>query len=89
MTGMGDRLSGARKAVGLTQQRVADDLKVTRQAVSSWEKGRSPPNALELVKLITLYGVSADYVLFGLGSGMVRDELARIFRRETASSGPL
>lgn len=35
----GFRLMNARKALGLTQQQIADQLRVSRQTVVGWEKG--------------------------------------------------
>lgn len=35
----GFRLMNARKALGLTQQQIADQLTVSRQTVVGWEKG--------------------------------------------------
>ena len=39
--GFGPRLAGLRRAAGLTQQQLAEQLFVTRQAVSRWESGVS------------------------------------------------
>ena len=45
----GDRLQEARKRSGLTQEEFAEQLQVSRQAVSKWESGRGYP---ELEKLL-------------------------------------
>ena len=42
--GFGPRLAGLRRAAGLTQQQLAEQLFVTRQAVSRWESGRTQPD---------------------------------------------
>lgn len=44
MIGFGDRLRELRKKHGLTQERVAERLGVTYQAVSKWETGVTSPN---------------------------------------------
>lgn len=45
----GERLQAARKRSGLTQEEFAEQLRVSRQAVSKWESGRGYP---ELEKLL-------------------------------------
>lgn len=62
---VGQRLRDARRAVGLTQQVVADRLKCSRRAVSEWETGvRQPHTALP--ELAALYGVSTSFLLYGV-----------------------
>ncbi len=39
--GFGPRLARLRRAAGITQQQLAEQLCVTRQAVSRWESGVS------------------------------------------------
>lgn len=52
-----------RKDHGDTQQSLADKLNVVKYTVSSWEQEKSEPNHDMLVKICTLYNVSADYLL--------------------------
>ncbi|MFK5278488.1 helix-turn-helix transcriptional regulator, partial [Lacticaseibacillus paracasei] len=40
---LGSRLKQLRKARGMTQSQLADDLFVSRKTVSSWETGRNQP----------------------------------------------
>ena len=44
MTGLGGKIAGKRKDLGLTQQEFADRLSVTRQTVSRWEAGTVFPD---------------------------------------------
>jgi transcriptional regulator with XRE-family HTH domain len=44
---------------------LAEYLGVTRQAVSRWESGATLPDALNLVRLAELFGVSIDWLLRG------------------------
>lgn len=46
-----------------SQQELADQLHVTRQTISKWERGRSYPDLESLVVLTQLFEVSADYLL--------------------------
>ena len=60
---LGEKLTQARKAVGLTQADVAARLNVSRQAVSRWESGQSKPSTEKLLALSNLYGISLDHLL--------------------------
>lgn len=62
---IGERLRRARIAAKLTQQDVATDFLRSRQAISSWESGRTMPDLLELRELAMLYGVTPDRILIG------------------------
>lgn len=57
---MSDIISGIRTEKGLTQQEMARELFVTRQAVSRWETGETTPG-IDMVKLICVtYGVPLE-----------------------------
>ena len=60
---LGEKLTQARKASGLTQADIAARLSVSRQAVSRWESGQSKPSTEKLLALGALYGVSIDQLL--------------------------
>ena len=60
---LGEKLTQARKAAGLTQADVAARLNVSRQAVSRWESGQSKPSTEKLLALGELYGVFIDQLL--------------------------
>ena len=62
--GLRHRLREARRAVGLTQQQVAERLGSSRRAVVEWEGGQRRPH-VALPKLAELYGVSTSYLLDG------------------------
>ena len=54
-----------RKAKGLTQEQLAEELGVSRQAVSKWESGQSIPDVDKLAALSRFFGVTADSLLGG------------------------
>lgn len=62
---MAQRLVDRRKAVGLSQEALAAQLGVSRQAVSKWERSESSPDTDNLIALAALYGVSLDELLYG------------------------
>lgn len=60
---IGTRLKNARTKIGLTQERVAEEIGVSRQSVSNWENNRSYPDIVSVIKLSDLYSVSLDKLL--------------------------
>lgn len=59
----GEKLQLLRKARGLSQEALAEQLGVTRQAVSKWELGDATPDLENVVALARFFGVSTDYLL--------------------------
>ena len=49
----------------LTQEQVAEDIKVTRQTISNWENERSYPDIMNVIDLSNLYSLSLDDLLKG------------------------
>lgn len=60
---LGERLREIRQLRNLTQNDVANFLKIKRQTYSSYERNRSLPDANTLSLLATYFTVSADYLL--------------------------
>lgn len=58
-----EKLIGLRRREGLSQERLADRLGVTRQSVSKWEGGAAMPELEKLIALSELFGVSVDYLI--------------------------
>ena len=56
---LGEVLKKHRTECKMTQEFVAHELGVSRQAVSKWEKGTSDPSTHNLIALAELYGVDA------------------------------
>ncbi|WP_119325436.1 helix-turn-helix transcriptional regulator [Companilactobacillus musae] len=59
----GNRLKQERQKKQMTQQKVADDLNVSRQTISSWETENSYPDIESLIQLSNYYQVSLDTLL--------------------------
>ena len=57
------KLVNLRKQKGLTQMDLAEQLNVSRQAISRWEVGAAVPSTDNLKVLGDLYGVPVDYLL--------------------------
>lgn len=57
------RLAELRRAKGYSQEALANELGLSRQAVSKWERAESSPDTENLIALARLYGVSLDDLL--------------------------
>ena len=71
------RVCTRRKALGLTQEQVAEKIDVSIQMISNLELGRKAIRPENMVKICTALNVSADYLLFGHNSQEENLELAR------------
>lgn len=69
-----ERIQELRKQKGISQEELANELGVSRQAVSKWESGQSFPELDNIVALSDFFGVSADYVLKGTETLQVTKE---------------
>lgn len=58
-------ISEKRKALGLTQQELAEKLQITNKAVSKWETGDGMPDVQLLSPLANELGVTVDEILNG------------------------
>ena len=58
-----NRLLQYRKQAGFSQEKLAEKIGVSRQAVSKWERSEASPDTDNLVMLAELYGVSLDEML--------------------------
>lgn len=61
---MGEKLQLLRKSRGLSQEQLAAELDVSRQAISKWECGDSTPDLDKLRAICTYFGVTADYLIW-------------------------
>jgi len=60
-----EKLQKLRKQKGLTQEQLAQELFVSRAAVSKWESGRGYPNIDSLKMIAAFYKVTVDELLSG------------------------
>lgn len=55
---LGENIKNKRNELKLSQEYIADQLGVSRQAVSKWETGQSEPTASNLIQLAELFEIS-------------------------------
>lgn len=60
---LAEKIFNERKRLGLSQEQFAEQMEVSRQAVSKWESGQSMPDLDKLVLMSRILGVSTDYLL--------------------------
>ena len=56
----GEKLQEVRRRSGLTQEQFAEELAVSRQAVSKWESGRGYPEMEKILYICNRYGVTPN-----------------------------
>lgn len=82
---VGTRLKELRKATtDLGQKEVADDLGITKQALSNYESGRNLPDHTVLIALAKYYSCTTDY-LYGLTDKKIQKE-TNYSERESVNS---
>lgn len=62
---IGKKLKEARMQHGLTQERISEEIQVSRQTISNWENEKSYPDIISIIKLSDLYEISLDELLKG------------------------
>lgn len=60
---LANRLIELRKSRGYSQESLADELGISRQAISKWERAESSPDTDNLISLAKLYGITLDELL--------------------------
>jgi len=60
---LGEKIHKLRKEKGMTQEELAAQITVSRQAISKWELGEAMPDTENVVQLSRLFNVSTDYLL--------------------------
>ena len=85
---IGKKIRILRKTRGLTQQQLADKLKVKRATISNYEIGRRAPSTVrELESIAEALGVELSY--FGIGGSATYDLIARaklLFENDSISA---
>ena len=60
---LSEKLYKLRKNSGLSQEQLAEQLNVSRQAISKWEQGTAVPESEKLITISNYFGVTVDYLL--------------------------
>ncbi len=60
---IGEQIQNLRVQKGLTQERLAEMLEVSRQSISKWELGQAIPDVEKIIRMSELFNVSTDTLL--------------------------
>jgi transcriptional regulator with XRE-family HTH domain len=64
---LGQRIKAARKKYGLTQTLFANKMGVSKGAIINYEKDTRSPDALFLIRMVTQFNISSEWLLLGSG----------------------
>ena len=67
MSEVANSIKKLRQENQLSQEQLAEQLHVTRQAVSNWENGRTQPDIDTLTQLAGVFDVSIERLIYGKG----------------------
>jgi len=70
ITTLGERISVAREHAGLSQDELAKALAVKSEMLDNWENDAAEPRANRITLLAGILGVSAGWLLYGIGEGV-------------------
>lgn len=65
MNEVSNNIKKLRQERKMSQEQLAEQLHVTRQAVSNWETGKTQPDIDTLDRLATVFDVSVERVIYG------------------------
>jgi transcriptional regulator with XRE-family HTH domain len=80
---IGEKIQQLRKANNLSQEQLAVQLEVSRQAVSKWELNESTPDTDKIILISRIFSVSTDYLL------LENPEVANVTETEVRLSNDL
>jgi transcriptional regulator with XRE-family HTH domain len=67
---LGERISVARERAGLSQDDLAKALAIKSDVLENWENDAAEPRAQRMTILGGILGVSAGWLLYGIGEGV-------------------
>ncbi len=85
--GLAEKLTALRRDKGLTQIEVAEELNVSRQAVSKWEVGDTVPSTANLKYLARLYEVPLEYLFDEDATGPAEERTVEALAGNPADEG--
>ena len=82
-----------RKLKGITQEKLADTVGVSRQSVSKWETGDAFPETEKIMQLCDIFGIPMDVLMRGDAenyvTGLSEEKGANEAKTQDGDDGPL
>lgn len=72
------QLTKLRQAAGLSQEQLADQLHVSRQAISKWENGSALPDIEKIIQIASILHVSLDELVLAKEPAVSQFKLDRL-----------
>lgn len=83
---LGERIKACRQSAGMSQEKVAELVGVSRQAVAKWEADLSAPNTENLFRLAEIFGTTVDLLLTTEKEARTADLKKRQWRRNLTAA---
>ena len=64
---IGQRVVECRKEKGMTQAELVRQTGLAEQTITNLEKGHNPPDLSTVLKVVKIFGVTLDWLVFGTG----------------------
>lgn len=70
---LGDNIRKYRKENNISQEKLAEELGVTRQSISLWENNQTQPSLENIVALAKIFKISTDELLLSTNEDTVKE----------------
>ncbi|MGT2845520.1 helix-turn-helix domain-containing protein [Streptococcus hongkongensis] len=75
MNKFSEQLKQLRLEKNFSQDYLAEQLFISRQAISKWENNEACPDMTNLIKLATIFEVSLDQLILGKSPGLIVERI--------------
>ena len=79
---LSDRIKNCRQNAGLSQEKTAELVGVSRQAVTKWETGQTSPSTENLFRLAEILGTTVDFLLTEEKSPTPAEQIYYLYKLE-------
>ena len=82
-----EQIKHYRKQAGLSQEKMAEKIGVSRQAITKWENGTGTPDIVNQMAIADLFQISVDELLSNEKSCQSQENLAILGQEKNANFG--
>lgn len=80
----GKNLRVLRNKKGISQQDLADEIHVSRQTISTWERSEGKPDIFYLTDICTYFDINVEKMLYGKVIGELFPQSEEVYQQSTA-----